>query len=103
MGKPKYDGVVECVHYKPNGEVDWVRAYERRGATFSDYVVISRAALIQKLRSGKKFVVGKRVPEMASTFDVTTSLRLSSTAGKDVLVSDEDSSDQDHLPGVPVF
>jgi len=103
MGKPKYDGVVECVHYKPNGEVDWVRAYERRGATFSDYVVIPRDTLIQKLRSGKKYVVGKRIPEMASTFDIIASVRVSSSAGKDILVSDDRPSDRDHLPGVPVF
>jgi hypothetical protein len=103
MGKPKFDGVVECVHYKPNGEVDWVRAYERRGATFSDYVLIPRQALIQKLKAGKKFVVGKRVADMASTFNVTAPLRVTNSGGKDILVANDHPSDQDHLPGVPVF
>ena len=103
MGKPKYDGVVEGVRYKPNGEVDWVRAYERRGAVFSDDVLISRQALLQKLKSGKKFVVGRRIADLGASFDVSAPLRVSNSGGKEFLVADDHATDQDHLPGVPMI
>ena len=32
MANKKYDGVIEAVHYAPDGQVEWVRAYLRRGA-----------------------------------------------------------------------
>jgi len=101
MAKRKFDGVVECVRYKPNGEVDWVRAYERRGAIFSDHLLIEREALIQKLKSGKNFVAGSRVSLMASTFEVGEALRVIDAGGKDVLVTDDRQAAQDHLEGVP--
>lgn len=103
MGKLKYDGVVEGVRYKPNGEVDWVRAYERRGAIFSDDVLIPREALLQKLKAGKKFMVGRRLVDLGATFEVSAPLRVSSSGGRDVLVTADQASDRDHLPGVPVI
>jgi hypothetical protein len=101
VAKRKFDGVVECVRYKPNGEVDWVRAYERRGTIFSDHLLIEREALIQKLKSGKIFVSGSRVSLMASTFKVGEALRVIDAGGKDVLVTDDHQAVQDHLEGVP--
>lgn len=103
MAKAKYDGVVDSVHYKPGGEVDWVRAYLRRGATFSDHVLIDRRALIQELKDGKKYVIGQRVPLMASTFDVAQPLRLIRSGEKDVLIVGEAQAEQDRLDGVPVI
>ncbi len=76
MAKMKYDGVIEAVHYKPNGDVDWVRAYERRGPTFSDHLLIDRQTLIDRIKSGKKYVAGKRIVLMASTFEVTNSIQV---------------------------
>jgi len=101
MAKRKFDGVVECVRYKPNGEVDWVRAYERRGAIFSDHLLIKREALIDKLKSGKKFVTGSRVNLMASTFEIGELVRVIEAGGKDVLVTDDHQATQDKLEGVP--
>lgn len=103
MGKQKIDGVVECVRYKPNGEVDWVRAYERRGATFSDHLLLKREALIQKLRSGKRFVAGNRTEFLASTFKVTVPVRLIKAGDKDILVTDDIQSNQDRLEGIPII
>ncbi len=103
MAKPKFDGVVEAVHYKADGEVDWVRAFERRGPTFSDYLLIKRDELIKKLKSGKKYMVGKRVPYMASTFEVTQSLRVVSVDGEDVLVTGDHQAGHDFLEGVPII
>ena len=101
MAKRKFDGVVECVRYKPNGEVDWVRAYERRGAIFSDHLLIKREVLVQKLRSGKKFVTGSRITLMASTFETGEMVRVIDAGGKDVLVTDDHQAVQDYLEGVP--
>jgi hypothetical protein len=70
MAKINYDGVVEAVRYKPNGEIDWVRAYERRGPTFSDWLLIDRQSVIKRLKSGRRFVVGERIL-MAGTFKVS--------------------------------
>jgi hypothetical protein len=103
MEKPKLDVVVEAVHYKPNGEVDWVRAYTRRGPTFSDHILIQRPALIDQIKAGKKVVAGERVPLMASTFDVSTPLHLLKSGAKDILVTGDIQSDRDYLEGVPLI
>ena len=103
MGKQKFDGVIEGVRYKPNGEVEWVRAYERRGATYSDHVLLKREALVEKLKSGKKFVAGNRTALLASTFQVTSSVRLMKAGERDILVTGDLQSNQDRLEGVPII
>jgi len=103
MGRPKFDFVVEAVHYKPTGEVDWIRGYSRRGPTFSDYVILGRSEVIERLQAGQKFVAGSRVPQMASTFKVSSSLRLIDRDGKALLVSGESSTNRDLLEGVPIL
>jgi len=103
MAKVKYDGVVEAVHYKPSGEVDWVRAYERRGPTFSDYVLVNRASLVERLKQGKIYLAGKRVRFKASTFEVTAPLKVLQVGGKDVLVVGDVHSERDHLNGIPMI
>jgi hypothetical protein len=57
-----YDGVVVAVRYTPHGEIDWVRAFERRGFVFSDYRVMERNTLIERLQAGKRFKTGSRIP-----------------------------------------
>ena len=56
----KIDGVIEAVRYNPNGQIALVRAYERRGATFSDRVLLDRKTLLERLKSGKNFSIGQR-------------------------------------------
>ena len=102
MSREKFDGVVEAVHYGPDGMVGWVRAYERRGPTFSDRVILKRQAIIEKLKGGKRFMVGQRVPYQASTFEVTVPVRVIQYNQKDVLVTGDNQADMDHLEGVPV-
>jgi len=103
MAKIQFDGVIEAVHYKPNGEVDWVRAYQRRGATFSDYVLVKREALVEALKQGKRYMAGKRIRFKASTFEVSGPLKVIPAGGKDVLVVGETHTERDHLAGVPVI
>jgi hypothetical protein len=103
MAKPKYDGVVEAVRYSGNGQVQWVRAYLRRGATWSDHVLIDRTTLIEQIKSGKRFVVGKRIPRLAGTFEVSTPITLAQKNGQEYLVTRDVQTERDHLEGVPLI
>jgi hypothetical protein len=103
MAKPKYDGVIEVVHYKPDGQVDWVRAYLRRGAAFTDRIKLDRSTLVEHLKSGKRYLSGKRVTLMAGTFDVDRPLRVVQENGKEVLVTGEIQAEHDNLEGVPII
>jgi hypothetical protein len=103
MAKIKYDGVVEAARYGPDGNILWVRAYLRRGATFSDHQMLDRLTLIESLKSGKKFMTGKRIPLLAGTFKVEQPVRLLEKNGKQVLVTGDLSADQDRLESVPVI
>ena len=69
MAKQKFDGIIEAVHYAKDGQVVWVRAYERRGSTFSDHILISRQELVNRLKAGKLYLTGQRKEFLASTFD----------------------------------
>ena len=97
----KFDGVVEAVRYK-NGQIVVVRAFERRGAAFSDHVLIDRKELLDRLKDGKKFITGKRKEFLAGTFEQGKPLQLSSRDGRE-FVSTRDNADHDELEQVPVF
>jgi hypothetical protein len=97
----KFDGIVEAVRYK-DGQIVVVRAFERRGAAFSDHVLIERHELIDKLRKGKKFVTGKRKELLASTFEPGKPLQIVSRDGKEIVATREN-ADHDELEQVPVF
>jgi hypothetical protein len=98
MAKEKIDGVVEAVHYTPEGQVDWVRVYERRGPTFSDRVLLDRSSLIKRLKDRKRFVIGQRKTLWASTFETTSALQLVRKSGREIIVSGESTADRDSLP-----
>ena len=101
MARTTFDGVIEAVRYKPDGQVDRVRAYLRRGPTFSDRIMLNRSTLIEYLKSGQRFLTGKRIPLMASTFEVDKPLQLLQKDGQEVLVIGELRSDKDSLAGIP--
>lgn len=103
MAQPKVDGVIEAVHYAVDGQVVWVRAYERRGPTFSDCVLISRADLISRLKSGKKYYAGQRKKYEASTFELAESVRVEQASGQEYLAVGPGKPGQDSLAGVPVI
>ncbi|MFZ6026544.1 MAG: hypothetical protein ACOYYS_02405 [Chloroflexota bacterium] len=100
---PKYDGVIEAVHYTPDGQVAWVRAYERRGPAFSDRVLIDRASLVEKLEQGKRFMLGRRIESMAGSFDVSVPVRLVRQKDGVLLASDHLQHTHDSIEGVPVI
>jgi hypothetical protein len=103
MAKTKFDGVIEAAHYAPGGQVEWVRGYERRGPTFSDLVIIQRFDLIQRIKTGKRFVFGSRKEYLASTFDVKETIRVIPVDGKDYLAFKEENISCDALAGLPAI
>jgi len=97
----KYDGVIEAVRYK-NGQIVVVRAFERRGAAFSDRVLIDRKELMDRLKDGKKFILGSRKPLMAGTFEEGKTVKIVSHDSKD-FISTRDGADRDELEQALVF
>jgi hypothetical protein len=97
----KVDGVIEAVRYK-GGKIELVRAYERRGATYSDYVLLDRKTLLERLSQGKHFVTGQRKKYLAGTFDVGKPVNLAGNDDKQVLTTAAQ-QDHDELEGVPAF
>ena len=59
--KKQYDGVIVAARYTPQGEIDWVRAFERHGFVFSDRMNMDRETLLKNLREGKRFKTGERI------------------------------------------
>ena len=98
MAKIKFDGLIETVRYAPDGKIDLVRAYERRGATFSDHILIKRAQLVERLQKGEKFVTGQRVEFMGSTFESAKSVHLNEN-----VISTGNAGNHDLLEDVPIF
>ncbi len=97
----KFDVVVEAVRYK-NGKIELVRVYERRGASFTDRILMDRKTLLEWLKDGKRFVTGQRKEYLASTFEVGKPLKLVGADGKQVVTTLAD-ADHDELEGVPSF
>ncbi|GAB4579365.1 MAG: hypothetical protein Fur0022_21030 [Anaerolineales bacterium] len=102
FGKKAPDGVVEAVRYDAQGQVEWVRMFQRRGQTYSDWMLVKRPALIEMLKAGKKVFAGERVEFEASTFKFGPALRVVERGGKEVVVTGENQADKDKLEGVPV-
>jgi hypothetical protein len=101
--KKKADGVINAAHFDSEGRLLWVRAYERRGPTWSDHVLLDRQTLIHRLKAGKRFFVGKRIVFQASEFELQTPVRLVNTRKGPVLVSGSLSNQQtDSLADLPI-
>jgi hypothetical protein len=103
MAKPKIDGVIEAARYNPDGQIKWVRAYLRRGPIYSDRILLDRQLLINELKSGKRFMAGERVEQMASTFRLGKPIRLEQRNSQEIVVAGETQANQDQLEGVPII
>jgi hypothetical protein len=97
----KIDGVIEAVRYK-NGQLIIVRAYERRGATFSDRVLLERKTLLERLQKGQKYLTGSRDEFRASTFKVGKPVLIVKLDNRELLATCETAT-RDELEEVPVF
>ena len=97
----KIDGVITAARYE-NGQIVAVRAYERRGATFSDHVYLDRKELLERIKNGKKFVVGERKELLASTFELGKPVEVLHHHGKEIIAT-RNEADRDELEQAPVF
>jgi hypothetical protein len=98
MARMKYDGVIEAVRYAADGKIELVRAYERRGATFSDCVLLDRPTLAARLKNGEKFITGQRTERLGSTFETAKNVQL-----RGEVISTGQKSERDLLEEVPLF
>ena len=99
----KFDGVIEAVRYLSNGQLDLVRVYERRGPAFSDHVLLDRQTLIQRLKKGKRFIVGERLVHLAGTFKPGARVKLAGPADHEFVVTGAVANGRDDLENVPWF
>ena len=97
----KIDGLIEAARFK-NGQIQFVRAYERRGFTFSDWLLLDRKTLIERLQKGKVFVTGTRQDLMASTFNTEKSVVLIKENGNEYIATNQNAK-RDELENVPFF
>jgi hypothetical protein len=97
----KIDGVIEAVRYK-NGQLFIVRAYERRGSTFSDHVLLERKTLLERLQKGQQYLTGSREELRASTFKVRKPVLIVKLDDREFLSTREDAT-RDELEEVPIF
>jgi len=103
MARKKVDLIIEAVKYLPSGEVDWVRGFERRGSAYSDWILLPRQAVVDRIKMGKKVFTGRRIPYLAGTFEVHDLVKYERKEGKELLHSGNEAANQDHLDGVPVL
>ena len=98
----KFDGVIEAVRYK-NGQIELVRTFERRGAAFTDRIILGRDEFLKRLKKGQKYLVGERKEFLAGSFDVQEkSVRVLTRDGREI-ISTRSEADQDELEQAPVF
>lgn len=97
----KIDGLIEAARFK-NGQLQFVRAYERRGFTFSDWVMLDRKTLIERLQKGKVFATGTRQDLMASTFKTEKPVLLVKENGQEFIATNQNAK-HDELENVPFF
>jgi len=97
----KIDGVIESVRYK-NGQILTVRAYERRGATFSDRVLLDRKTLLERVQKGQQYVTGAREELRASTFKVGKPVLIVKLDDREFLATYKNAT-HDELEEIPVF
>jgi hypothetical protein len=99
MPLKKIDGVIEAVRYLPDGRIAAVRAYEARGAVWSDHVLLDRTELVDRLKKGMKFVTGQRKVYFGSTLEAEVPIRYES----EFITTDNPVDKRDLLTGVPIF
>ena len=98
----KFDGVIEAVRYK-NGQIEFVRTFERRGAAFTDRIMLNRHEFLERLKKGKKYFIGKRKEFLAGTFEIEEKpVQVVKRDGQE-FISTRAEADHDELEQAPVF
>ena len=99
MASRKLDGIIEAVRYCADGNIDLVRVYERRGAVWSDHVLMERKILVKQLNNGDHFVIGERKDLLGGVFNTGSEIQQI----KGAIITEGQATTHDLLAGVPVF
>jgi hypothetical protein len=99
MGRDKFDGVIEGIRYGADGKIALARAYERRGAVWSDSLLLDRQQLLTRLKQGKRFATGERFIRMGSLLKTDLPVRLVNGS----IIAGTQPADRDYLERTPVF
>lgn len=102
MEKQKFDGVIEAARCTRKGQIEFVRAYERRGFAFSDCVLLDRKTLLERLKARRRFVTGIRRNFLGGTFEPAREVMLLNRDGREVIATRPDAA-EDMLEGVPLI
>lgn len=94
----KIDLMVDAVRYSEDGQINFVRGFEKRASSFSDNVLIPRDALVDLLKNGKTVVSGTRVRRLGSTFEIRSEIKLSG-----LFVTNRSGATRDSLENVPLL
>jgi len=97
----KMDGVIEAIRSK-NGQLVQARVYERRGAAYSDRVVLDRKTLLERLKQGRLFAVGARVEFFGNNFSLGKPVLLV-RRGEQEFISTRADAERDDVEGAPLF
>ena len=103
MAKIKYDGIVEAVRLDEDGQVQTARIFERHGQIFTDRFLVDRDDLIKRIKSGQKFMTGKRLYKMGSTFHTGEDVHVVSSKGNEILVVGSGEAEKDAIQSIPRF
>ena len=98
MPRTKISAAIDSVRYLPDGKIDMVRLYERRGAIWSDLLLLSRTDLVKRIRKGK-IPTGSRKPYLGSVIEPGTAVHYE----MDVFFTGEHRGTTDLLNTVPGF
>jgi hypothetical protein len=98
MASAKFNLLIEAVRYGPNGSINLVRVYERRGPAFSDLFLLPRQALLERMNNGATVVTGRRKEYLGGMFEVEKDVKLTGE-----FISTQPHARRDTLDGVPVF
>jgi len=103
MKRNKVDLIIEAVHHKRNGQIDFVRGYQKRGATYSDCFLVKRQELVDMITKGMKVSIGQRVILMGSTFSELTPVRVVIINDKATLMTSRSIAERKELTEVPIL
>lgn len=103
MARAKIDGVIEGVRYGRNNRIAWARVYERRGAVWSDVILMDRRELLRRLLAGKRFVLGRRKEYLAGTFELGQPVQALGPRGQEVITTRSRPGEGDRLDQAPVI
>jgi hypothetical protein len=99
MPKIRIHAVIEAIRTTPGGRIEFVRLFERRGAVWSDRLLVSRADLMRRLEQGQRVVTGHVKPLLGFAFEAGDAVRFQDGS----LTAGAASGGKDLLPGVPSF